>query len=358
MLNAQTTQQVHRRHHVKKDGRDLFLYSHAPHTLAPTNDLDPVAKPEPHMRWHALRREWVAYATNRQNRTYKPPPEYCPLCPVKPGAYPGEIPFETFDVAVFENRFPSFHLEAATAPALPIETKPGVGRCEVVIYSPDHVGSLATIAQDRRELLIHAWADRLTDLLGRPEIDFVLPFENRGEAVGATLHHPHGQIYALGFRPPIIETQAASFREAPVLDRLRDKIGDRYDIVTGSTMAAFVPPFARFPFEIWVAPFAHHAGPWSLSSAEVSDLAAVLGEVVATYDALFDQPMPYFMHLMAAPKGEEETFQFHFQFLPLQRSADKLKYLAAMEQGTGVFLADVAPEEMVDRLRDARPNRR
>ncbi|MEM7442259.1 MAG: galactose-1-phosphate uridylyltransferase [Pseudomonadota bacterium] len=310
------------------------------------------------MRWHPLRQEWVAYATNRQNRTYKPPPEYCPLCPVKEGAFPGEIPFETFDVAVFENRFPSFHLDAVAAPSLPVETKPGVGRCEVVIYSPEHVGSLATIAQDRRELLIHAWSDRLTDLLSRPEIDFVLPFENRGEAVGATLHHPHGQIYALGFRPPIIDTLATSFRKAPVLSQLRDAIGDRYDVVTGAHTAAFVPPFARFPFEIWVAPLSQHAGPWSLSNDEISDLASVLGGVVETYDALFEQQMPYFMHLMSAPKGEEETFHFHFQFLPLQRSADKLKYLAAMEQGTGVFLADVAPEEMVDRLRAAaRPGR-
>ena len=355
MLNIQTTPQVHRRHHVKTDGRDLFLYSRTPHMLAPTNDLDPVAKPEPHMRWHPLRREWVAYATNRQNRTYKPPPEYCPLCPVKPGAYPGEIPFETFDVAVFENRFPSFHLDATTAPALPIETKPGVGRCEVVIYSPDHVGSLATISQDRRELLIHAWADRLTDLLGRPEIDYVLPFENRGEAVGVTLHHPHGQIYGFSFLPPVVEKMVSAFREAPVLETLRNDAGTAYDIGGNERCVAFVPPFARFPFESWIAMRAFHPGPWTFDADDIVSLADLIGRVVTGYDRLFGAAMPYIMVLYAAPKGEELRFPFHIQFLPFQRSADKLKYLAGCEQGAATFLADVAPEAMADRLREVMP---
>ena len=345
----------HRRHHRKADGRNLYLYGWEPHTLEPTVEIEPVPPPDPHSRWHPFRREWVTYAAHRQARTFKPPAEYCPLCPTQPGGFAGEIPFADFEVAVFENRFPGFHAEAASAPDLPVETTAARGTCEVLVFTPAHQGDLAGLTQARRELLVHAWADRYTDLLGQPHVQCVLPFENKGEEVGVTLHHPHGQIYAFPWVPPVQQSAATTFREGPALARLLDRMGDSYTVCARDSMVAFVPPFARFPYEVWIAPRRPLPGPWEMTAEEISDYASLLGELVTRYDGLFDRSFPYIMSLHAAPKGEEKTFHFHTQFYPPLRTAEKLKYLAGVEQVGGAFLVDALPEDTAARLRDAAP---
>lgn len=349
---ATPDQPVHRREHVKPDGRRLWLYGRAPHDRPVLTDIEPVPKPTPHRRWHPLRQEWVTYAPARQTRTFKPPAEYCPLCPTQDGGFATEMPFDGFDVAVFENRFPALHGEAPAPPeGLPVPTARALGACEVLVYTSAHAGSLAGLSQDRRELLVSVWADRYTDLLARDEVRFVLPFENRGEEVGVTLHHPHGQIYAFPDVPPMIAPAVAAFREGPVLAELIEEMGQTYTVAERRTMVAFVPPFARFPYEVWIAPRRPVPGPWAFTAAETEDFAALLGEVVARYDGLFDRPFPYILSLHAAPKGEEATFHFHAQFYPPLRTADKLKYLAGVEQAAGAFLVDALPEEKAVELR-------
>ena len=176
-------------------------------------------------------------------------------------------------------------------------------------------------------------------------------FENRGEEVGVTLHHPHGQIYALPFVPPVLAQASRAFRDAPVLARLMERMGDAYEIAGRKRMSAFVPPFARYPYEVWVAPRRRLPGPWTFDDRDMTEFADLLGEVVARFDGLFDRPFPYIMVLQAAPKGEEETFHFHVEFYPPLRTADRLKYLAGIEQGAGTFLVDALPEETAARLR-------
>ncbi|NBB83405.1 MAG: galactose-1-phosphate uridylyltransferase [Alphaproteobacteria bacterium] len=347
---------VHRREHVKPDGRRLWVYGRCPHDRPVLADIDPVPAPTPHRRWHPLRREWVTYAPARQTRTFKPPAEYCPLCPTRAGGFATEVPFDAFDVAVFENRFPALHAAAPPPPqGLPVPTAPAHGACEVLVYTSAHQGSLAGLSQDRRELLVGVWADRYTDLLARDDVRFVLPFENRGEAVGVTLHHPHGQIYAFPDVPPLIAPAVAAFREGPVLAELIAGMGDAYTVAERSSMIAFVPPFARFPYEVWIAPRRPVPGPWAFTQAETADFADLLGQVVGRYDALFDRPFPYILSLHAAPKGEAGTFHFHAQFYPPLRTADKLKYLAGVEQAAGAFLVDALPEEKAAELRAVTP---
>ncbi len=347
---------VHRRVHGKPDGRALYLYGWAAHESPMTEELEPGPVSRPHLRWHPLRAEWVAYASHRQERTFKPPAEFCPLCPAPPGGFPGEIPFADFEVAVFENRFPAFHSAAPAPPGgLPLPGGVARGRCEVVVYSAAHAGDLASLPAERRELLVRVWADRYRDLLGREEIAFVMPFENRGEAVGVTLHHPHGQIYAFPFVPPQVAPMAAAFRNGPVLADMRARIGDDYDIAGDEHAVAFVPPCARFPSEVWLMPRARHPGPWTFSDAEFASFGAALGETAARLDALYGRPMPYVCVLYAAPKGEERHFHFHVQFLPFLRTADRMKHLAGCELGAGTFLVDGLPERMAERLRAVRP---
>ncbi len=344
-----------RREHLRADGRKLTLYGTRPHDLPAGPDLPPVPPPTPHLRWHPLRREWVAYAAHRQDRTFMPPAEYCPLCPVQPGGLAGEVPFAEFEIAVFDNRFPGLHFQAPVPGPLPVEARAAVGHCEVVVFTSAHQGSLAGLTPERRELLVRVWADRYRTLYAHPDVKFVLPFENRGEEVGVTLHHPHGQIYAFSFLPPLLEKPVQAFREGPVLQQLRQRVGDAYDICGDAHSVAFVPPFARYPYEVWVAPRQFHPGPWTFDDAQVRSFAEVLGQAVARLDKLFDRPMPYILALYAAPKGEEATFAFHAQLYPALRTAQKLKFLAGCEIAAGTFLVDALPEDAAAKLRGVLP---
>jgi UDPglucose--hexose-1-phosphate uridylyltransferase len=145
---------------------------------------------------------------------------------------------------------------------------------------------------------------------------------------------------------------ALGFRNAPGFQALRDKMDGQYDVFTEGAIAAFVPPFQRYPYEVWLTTETFHPGLWTFTDDEMQALATALGKMVRLYDRLFARPMPYLMLLYAAPKGEEKTFQFHVQFLPFLRAADKLKYLAGCETGAGLFLADMLPEETAAVLRE------
>jgi len=162
------------------------------------------------LRWNPLMGEWVATATHRQERTFLPPADFCPLCPTKPGGFPTEVPAENYDIVVFENRFPSLK---ADPPAPAVEgtelypVRPGQGVCEVVVYTPHHTSTLAQESVEQIYQLVQVWTDRYRELGALPFVDYVLIFGNKGEAIGVTLHHPHGQIYAYPFIPPRAERQ-------------------------------------------------------------------------------------------------------------------------------------------------------
>ncbi len=332
---------------TKADGRKLLLYARTGRPGAPLPDRLRGHPGPVHLRRHPLLDEWVIYAPERQERTYHPPAGACPFCPG------GEVPFAEFEIAVLENRFPALREDPGEPPWLPVVAAPARGRAEVVIYTPEHEGSLATLPQDRRRLLARVWNDRYRELLALPEVRYVFPFENRGEAVGVTLAHPHGQIYAYPFVPPIPQREARAFAERAVLAELWPDL-EAYRVAARPGFLAFVPPFARYPYEVWVAPEAPHPGPWSFSDAELDAFADLLGEVVARLDALFERPMPYVMAFHAAPKGIER-FHFHVEFQPRLRAKDRLKYLAGTELGAGAFTADVLPEAAARALRGVRP---
>ena len=342
---------IYIRHHKKEDNRDLFLFGKQKHTLEPTNDMPPLTtKPCPHKRWNPFNKEWVIYSPSRQDRTFNPPKEYCPLCAVKKDGYKGEIPFESFEVAVFENRFAGLHLDAPKNLDSDYEYSPASGRCEVVVYSAEHEGNLGKMNNERRETLVQAWIHRYLDLRSKSEIKFVMPFENRGEEVGVTLPHPHGQIYSFEHIPTMVENMAQSFRTNNIFTKmLQDK-----DLIVEENehFCQLVPSFARFPFESWIVPKQKLAGPWEFTPQQVVSYAHILGQVIKRYDAIFNQTMPYIMLMYASPKGEEKTFAFHTQFLPFKRDKNKLKFLAGCEQGTNVFLADLLPNDVAKRLRE------
>jgi UDPglucose--hexose-1-phosphate uridylyltransferase len=350
---------------VKPDGRPLTLYAQAPlpaGIAAPSPSGVPVAA-APHLRWHPLRAEWITYAAYRQDRTFLPPPEFNPLAVTRDPAHPTELPDAPWDVAVFENRFPSLVGAdgGAEPPSLMVPTAPARGQCEVVVFTRDPAAALGTLSLAHIELLFEVLADRTARLERRGDVRYVLPFENRGAEVGVTLHHPHGQIYGYPVVPPVPARMHQQF-EAHYRDRGRGLLGDliaeelvdgRRILYAGEHAVAYVPVCARYPYEVWIAPIAPVAGFARLTAAQRAGLARALKTVLLKYDGLWGRAFPYLMAWYQAPLdgADHPEWHLHAQFFPPYRTRDKLKYLAGTEIGAGFFAMDALPEEKALELR-------
>jgi UDPglucose--hexose-1-phosphate uridylyltransferase len=347
----------------KVDGRTLTLYAReeidgdisAP---SPLGDSEPA---NPHLRWHPLREEWIAYAGHRQNRTFLPPAGFNPLAPTSDPSNPTELPSGDYDVAVFDNRFPTFALSADDPPETIVDTRPASGACEVVVFTQDPHASLGTLPLAHVELVIDVWANRYLELGDRTDIHYVMPFENRGLEVGVTLHHPHGQIYAYPFVPPQaageLSAQSKYLRQHSrgLLEHLIDaEIRDgRRLICDSSSIAAFVPVCARYPYEVWIAPRRPAPSLAALEREERLEFARVLKAVLLKYDALWSRPFAYVMVCHQAPTdgASHPEAHVHLEFYPPYRMKGRLKYLAGSELGAGVFTADTLPEATAAELR-------
>ena len=336
----------HHRHIIDRTGgRRLCLYSREPRTYRHFDGLPAVESASPHLRRHPLTGEWIGVAAARQGRTFLPNQAECPFCVMRDGGPMTDIPVDDYEVAIFTNRFAALSALPDTPPELGIATAPGHGICEVISYSATHDASLATIGVDRIGLLIEALGAEAVDLLAVDGIQYVLPFENRGREIGVTIDHPHGQIYALSHIPVEIERQANAFRHGnPLMDAMAG-MAEELVISRNDHGVAFVPEWARYPFEICVAPFERFAHPAEMTDAEIAGFAGLLDEAAKKLDAVFETPMPLTMGWHMAPLGYEDVFHFHCVFQPLKRSRTKMKYLAAVEQITGLFLLDLPPEQ-------------
>jgi UDPglucose--hexose-1-phosphate uridylyltransferase len=347
----------------KPDGRALTLYARhdIEGELPAPSPLGDHVDANPHLRWHPLRQEWIAYAGHRQNRTFLPPPDFNPLAPTLDPANPTELPAGNYDVAVFDNRFPTFVATAHDPPTTIVETLPARGACEVVVFTQDPHASLGTLPLAHVELVIDVWADRYLELGARAEIQYVMPFENRGVEVGVTLHHPHGQIYAYPFIPPEAARELQAQRDYSgehARGLLEDLIGAEIEdkrrlVCEGAHIVAFVPVCARYPYEVWIAPRRAAPSLASLDREERRDFARVLKTVLLKYDALWSRPFPYVMVFHQAPtdaKPHPEA-HVHVEFYPAYRMQGRLKYLAGSELGAGVFTADTLPESKAAELR-------
>jgi UDPglucose--hexose-1-phosphate uridylyltransferase len=337
------------------DGRQIIYFDESPGTgRANAPDLrDLPARtsqaPAGQLRHDLLLGDWVAFAEQRQDRTFLPAAGTCPLCPSGPGRAT-EIPAESYDVAVFENRFP----------ALPA----GRGRCEVMCFTPDHDASFTSLSPQRVTTVLSAWADR-TDELGRADgIEHVYCFENRGAEVGATLHHPHGQVYGLPYVPPRtlqLLTAARAHRAntgANIFDdMLAAELSDGRRIVAGNGQwTALVPWAAHWPFEVLLFPARRVPDLACLTATARTAFAEVYLDVLGRLDALFGSPMPYMAAWQQAPARDADAraeLALHLQVMAVRRAPGKLKFMGGTESGAGVWSNDVLPETAARMLRGA-----
>jgi UDPglucose--hexose-1-phosphate uridylyltransferase len=336
------------------DGRRLLVYGELHGSL---DGEAPFAAPEGgliHKRLDVFTDAWVGIAPARNARPLDSVAEAAEPCPFCPGG--NEVPFP-YEAAVFDNRFPSFSPEPPRAPLLDGSTGAARGRCEVILYTQRHEASFADLSPGELGRVVAVWVDRATELWSDPEHAYVCVFENRGAEVGATITHPHGQIYALDHVPPMTAAKAASHRRhreragvcLSCAATLADDHSDRVVSANDSFVVA-VPFAARWPYEVGVRARRHGLGRLAdLVPAEQRDLALALRDVARRYDTLFGFPLPYMMVAQEAPVGQPD-WHLAFELYPPHRAAGAMKIRASVETGLGLFLNDVAPEDAARRL--------
>ncbi|MGW4897433.1 galactose-1-phosphate uridylyltransferase [Kitasatospora sp. NPDC004240] len=353
------------------DGREIIYYDS---TVAGSRGCADRRPLEPTENRSQVRRDpatgaWVTIAAHRQARTYHPPADECPLCPSREGRL-SEVPDADYQVAVFENRFPSLAAGAApvdgagAGPDDPLRAAmAGRGRCEVVCFTADHDASFADLTEDRARLVLDAWTDRTADLTALPDVRQVYCFENRGTEIGVTLAHPHGQIYAFPFTTPrtarMVE-QAARHRAATGRNLFDDLLaaelaeGSRV-VLAGEHWTAFVPYAARWPYEVHLYPNRRVADLTRLDEDARAEFPRLYLELLRRFDRLFGDPAgrtPYISAWHQAPVTDGAELALHLELFTLRRTADKLKYLAGVESGMDAFVNDVSPEQAAQRLRE------
>jgi UDPglucose--hexose-1-phosphate uridylyltransferase len=313
------------------------------------------------LRWNPLLREWVAFASHRQKRPHLPE-SWCPFCPGS-----GSVP-ENYDVHIYPNDFPAFLIPPAEIVPHESElyrTKKSEGICDVVLYHPDHGKTLSDLDIDHIIKLIALWQARFRELGKMKEIKYVFIFENKGAVVGVTIHHPHGQIYAFPYIPPKVETELRSckdyFRQNKKcllceIIKQEKKYGRRV-IYENDSFLAFIPFFARWPYEVHIYPERHFQTILEFNEEEIKEFARILKIVTQKYDNLFGFSFPYMMIMHQAPTDGKDYpyYHFHMEFYPPHRSADKLKYPASVETAAGTFINDSFPEEKAKEMRKVPP---
>ena len=355
------------------DGRQLIYFDEAAtaettdrrkssdrRDLAPATTLSEI-------RYDVVLDEWVAVASHRQTRTHLPPPEMCPLCPSREG-HLTEIPAPDYDVVVFENRFPSFAtpigIEAGSEAVEAGDRHSGVGRCEVVCFTSEHDRPMSQLPPERVRLVLDAWIDRTLELSGLPFVEQVFCFENRGEEIGVTLSHPHGQIYGYPFVTPrtrtmmrVVEEHRARTGGDLFADRVASELAAGTRIVTETEhWVAFVPFAARWPVEVHLYPRRGAVDLPALDTSARDDFPLIYLQLLGALDNLYDGPLPYISAWHQAPvRANRDLAGLHLELFSIKRAADKLKYLAGSESAMGAFINDRAPEETAEMLRRALP---
>jgi UDPglucose--hexose-1-phosphate uridylyltransferase len=366
------------------DGRELIYFGDIPERPADYPDRRQLAAihVQSQARWDRLLGEWVVIASHRQDRTFQPADDQCPLCPSTPGSRT-EIPAPEYEVVVFENRFPTLrtvqtesgggdggeaagvNLVVGSGPpgdglGRPLASRPAAGRCEVVCFSQHHTASFADLSPGQAATVMAAWTDRSAELARQPGVEQVYCFENRGAEIGVTLSHPHGQIYAYPYITPRTDRMLAS-----CASYRRETGGNLFDdilaaeeadssriVLRGSHWTAFVPYAAHWPYEVHLYPRRRVPSLVALAGVARAEFCELYLDLLGRFDRLFDRPAPYISAWHQAPvRRGGDDFALHLELFTVRRAPGKLKYPAGSESGMGAFANDITPEAAAGRLR-------
>lgn len=320
-------------------------------------------------RWDPILKEWVIVAKNRTSRpvlgkqfTKKKKTWTCPFCPDAPEGSGDWV------VKWVPNKFPSL-INTADMTFVDEEIiadfyrkRPGLGRCEVILYTQDHDKTLGDLSIVNIKALIELWKSRQEDSMKQPELKYTFTFENRGKVIGVSLAHPHGQLYAFPFVPPKIQKAVDSAREYQekndqclyckiIETEMKDK--DRI-VEENDEFVAFIPYFAKWPLEVHIYPKNHYSYISQIPQDQNEKFAEIIRNVVRRLDGLYGFTMPYVMAHHNAPYhvGDVNAYHFHIEFYPPYRGPDRIKYLAGVELGTNTIINPTNPSDNAKKLKE------
>lgn len=308
------------------------------------------------LRFNPLTGQWIMVSAERKKRPWRPK-DFCPFCPGTEETGYG------WEVLLLPNRFPMLSFEAPKPEKVEFYKKArGIGQCSVIVETPEHgLNDLDELSGEQMVRVVELWKEATRTLKENGHIAYLAIFRNKGEEIGVSLHHPHGQLYALPFIPLKARLKVENARRhfkrhgeclfCKILEEERK--GGRV-IYENDSFAVFLPFFASWPFELHVYPKRHIQYLTQLDEKESEDLADAIRATTATLNALFDRQMPYTMMIFQAPfKGRYPFYHLHIEFYPILRDANKVKFAAGIEMGTWEFTYDSVPEENAERLREA-----
>ncbi|MCS7074125.1 MAG: galactose-1-phosphate uridylyltransferase [Bacteroidia bacterium] len=312
------------------------------------------------LRWNPFLGTWTMVASNRQNRPTLPT-QNCPFCPGSPN-----VPSQ-YEVLTYNNDFPALVLnpQSLSITSHPLfRSAPNYGKTEVILYSSQHELSFCDLSLEHILKVIDLWKQRYAELSQDPNIQYIFIFENRGEIVGVTIHHPHGQLYAYPFIPQKIQVELqqskqyfAENKSCLFCDYLQAEIRDKQRIVLATEhFTSMIPYFCEYPYGIMIIPNRHYGNLLAMTSQEQIDLAYQLKTITTAFDKLFDKKFPYMMCLHQCPTHQPETksyYHFHIEFYPPLRDANRIKYNASSETGAWAAANTRLVEETAQEFREA-----
>ncbi len=312
------------------------------------------------LRYNPLTRDWTMVASHRQNRPQMPK-DWCPFCPGS-----GKVPDEGFSVLRYPNDFPALSENPPEPDDVAtdlFQVRPAYGRCEVILYSDQHRALLKDLSDEHAHQLAHLWQECFLDFRKDEQIKYVFLFENRGDVVGVTMPHPHGQAYGYPFVPKRLKEEVASAKEyqnthqeclfcALMAEEVKD---GRRIIFQNEHFIVYLPFFEPVAYGVQVTVKRHVADLSQMTEEEICSLGEVVRDCAGMYDSIFDQPFPYMMCMHNAPvnDGDHPEFHFHIEYYPPMRAADKQQFFASSETGAWAWCNPTRPEEKAEELRQA-----
>ena len=314
------------------------------------------------LRYNPLLGDYVMIASHRQARPQMPK-NYCPFCPGS-----GKVP-DNYDVHKYDNDFPALSFEPPYPDAVDngklFKTAPAIGKCEVILYSPDHTTTLPELPVEHIAKLVALWQERMKDIAENKKIKYIMPFENKGEVVGVTMPHPHGQIYGYSWIPLRVKRKiemAASYYNVNCRNLFMDMIEQEIEakvrvIFENEHFICFLPFASEYPYGIMIMPKKQTISITDFSKEESTSLADALKKATSTLDLLFDMKFPYMMCMYSAPVNDgfnyNDIWNYHIEFFPPMRTKEKQKFNASSETGAWAPCNPTSPEEMAAQLRTA-----
>ena len=316
------------------------------------------------LRFNPFLGTWTMSASNRQKRPHLPG-DWCPFCPGEGKKVPAQ-----FDVLKYDNDFPVLtqNPDAPDPVATDLyKTAENYGKCEVILYTSNHNQAIWELTTEHLVKLTNLWSDRFTELAKDPKIRYIYEFENRGREVGATIDHPHGQLYAFSFVPQKIELELINCQKhfmrtarCLVCDvNAEEAAFKKRVVIENEDFIAYIPFFTDYPYGVYIASKRHFGAFPEMRDSEKPRFAEILKGVAGAFDQLFNKPFPYMMCIHQTPVNSPDYgdagdyYHFHIEFYPPMRAADRLKFYAGSEMGAGAAANPLCVEETAENLREA-----